>query len=121
MKTKNKKPPHRTCAYRKTMANMPPRSHWPKRPEEFKISSSQVIWYILNETDISDWSRATKIFCEASKNKVIVFDRNTRMWRGHLYDGKVCKSPATWNSKQSSPLNNNNNNNKSQRTSAPIP
>ena len=86
MKTKTKIQPQRTCAFKKILSRMPPRSHWPKRTEEFHVSSSQVVWYIRNETGTSDWSRAMKIFCEAKKNKVIIFDKNTRLWRGYLND-----------------------------------
>lgn len=126
MRTKTKIQPQRTCAFKKIMSCMPPLCHWPNRPEKFKVSSSQVVWFIRNRTE-SDWSRAMKIFYEASKNKVIVFNHNTQLWRGYLYDGKSTKIPAQWKSKNPStarrpdvpgrpPAEQNTN---SQRTSAP--
>lgn len=119
--------PQRTCAFKKILSRMPPRSHWPNRPDEFHISSSQVVWFIRNETGIKDWSLATKIFHEAKKNKVIVFSHDTRLWRGYLHGDKSAKLPVKWKSKNQSPagrpdvpgrplLSNNNN---SPRSSAP--
>lgn len=89
--------PQRTCAFKKILSRMPPRSHWPKRPETFYISDSQVVWFIRNATGTSDWSLATKLFCEAKKAKVIVFDPDTQLWRGYLYDGKSAKHTAKYN------------------------
>jgi hypothetical protein len=127
MKTKTKIQPQRTCAFKKILSRMPPLCHWPNRPEKFKVSSSQVAWFIRNETGTPDWSRTMKLFYEASKNKVIIFNHDTRLWRGYLHGDKSAKLPTKWKSKNPSPsrrpdvpghplLNKNSN---SQRTSAP--
>ena len=58
-----------------------------RRPEEFKVCDSHVARFIRRKTGHS-WSRTMKIFHEASKNHVIIFDPSTRLWRGYLHDGK---------------------------------
>lgn len=53
-------------------------------------------WLLLDHTatGTADWSRAMRIYHEAKKNRVILFDWDTRLWRGYLFGDKSAKLPT---------------------------
>lgn len=83
MKPNQKQPQAAPLPCRKILSKMSPRSHWPDRPKEFDVRDSEVVKFIRSKGG-GNWSQAMKIFCQAKDERVIVFDRGTRLWRGNL-------------------------------------
>jgi len=84
-----KKPKQPSCPYASTLRRMPPLCHQPNT-DRFYISHSEPVRFILHlmggKTGLQkDWSRATTLFNQAGKSRVIVFDRETRKWQGCEY------------------------------------
>jgi hypothetical protein len=83
---------------------MPPLSHWPDWPQKFNKKRSDVLLYIKSKTG-RPWSEIMGIFDQTRSARVIIFDRETHLWRGHQFPEQRAKILAgLYNHCQKRPL-----------------
>jgi hypothetical protein len=64
------------------LTDMPQLSHWPNREKEFSYEESLVIQFIAKLTQTNS-RHAVSLFNQAKKNGCIVFDQQTKLWKGN--------------------------------------
>ena len=78
------------CPCSKLLRLMPPLHHWPNREEDFRISHSDVVLFIifamsLNNRRSKSWSVAVRLFDKARGLGLIVFNQRAGTWQGKDY------------------------------------
>jgi hypothetical protein len=68
------------------LETLPPTCHWPKRPEPFRPQDSPLFAAIIESMDENgqpcDYVEAARILSSARNAGRILFDSETRLWRG---------------------------------------
>jgi hypothetical protein len=90
MKPKRKPKDDPGCPYSPILGRMPPLSHYPNREEDFRISHSDVVLFIifamsLNNRRSKSWSVAVRLFAKARRLRLLKFDQRNRTWQGKDY------------------------------------
>lgn len=91
------------------LRHMPPVSHWPNRPDPFNYENSEIIHHIMLLDPTLQFNRAKSLYDHARKLGVIIFDPETKLWKGcELWESEFTLDPEamTAESSQCSDLEN---------------
>ena len=70
----------RAAVYRE-LSSMPPLSHWEDRSRPFEREQSPVLQFIVSRQGC-DFKEAERIFYQARKMELVVFDADKKVWLG---------------------------------------
>jgi hypothetical protein len=76
---------------RRYLGDMPPVDHYPLRDyREFRWEDSEILDYLLDHPKFLN-----AIFDAMKQSGAIVFDPDTRTWRGYRYQKSCCQNPSS--------------------------
>jgi hypothetical protein len=78
-------PRDRAAEFFKLLQQMSPLSHYPDRSQPYCDEKSEVLAHIKAIYDVSDFDTARRIFDTATRARVIMFDRETKLWKGNPF------------------------------------